>query len=370
MIYLDHHAAAPVPPGVQEAMSEASSIAWANPSSVHQAGRASHRLLETARDQIAAAIGATPADLVITGGGTEACNLGIRGLAEGRTRVVTTEVEHPAVAQTVRQLERTGGLEAIRLSARDGQAPAPEELASHLGPSTLVAIQWVNHETGLRFPVEDYATACQEHGAGLFVDATQALGKVSIDVESLGADAVALAAHKVGGPAGSGACWIRRGVELSLVTGGGAQERGRRPGTPDVASAVGFGAAAALTAHRLERQEAIGALRNRIELQLVELGGVPNRSEPRVATVCNLSFRDWKGAVLVAALDVEGVCVSAGAACSSGLQAPSEILLATYPDAQWRAGSAVRISLGIETTDEDIDQALLAFRRVLARGPQ
>ena len=232
---------------------------------------------------------------------------------------------------------------------------------------TAVAVQWINHETGTLFPIEDYAQVCQEAGATLFVDATQALGKLAIDVERLGASAVAVAGQKIGAPAGAGACWVRRGLEVEPVLDGGEQERGRSPGTPDALSMVGFGAACGTLAARLAAQPAIAALRDGLEGALLEAGAVRNGEGPRAATASNLSFEGWEGAVLVAALDLEGVCVSTGAACSSGLQEPSAVIRAMYPDAQWRAGSAVRISLGIETTRADIDRALGTFRRVLAR---
>ncbi|MGB8329111.1 MAG: cysteine desulfurase family protein [Polyangiales bacterium] len=367
MIYLDHHAAAPLPDAVRRAMQEAADSAWANPSSTHAAGRASRRLLEASRQDIAGSIGANPADLVLTGGGTEACNLGIRGLAAGRRRIVTSQVEHPAVAESVRRLEREGR-QVISLGVVEGRPPSPEELASHLGPDTLVAIQWVNHETGTVFPVAGYAQACRQSQARLFIDATQALGKLPVDVSTLQADAMAIAAQKIGGPAGAGACWVRRGNALEPVLDGGSQERGRRPGTPDTLSMVGFGASCRLVPDRLAQQARLAALRDRLESTLIALGGLANAGTPRTGTVANLSFRGWQGPVLAAALDVEGICISTGAACSSGLQEPSAVIRAMYPDAQWRAGSAVRISLGIENTEQDIETTSHAFQRVLARA--
>jgi cysteine desulfurase len=366
VIYLDHHAAAPTPDAVRRAMAEAAPAAWANPSSTHAAGRASRQLLEAARQDVAQSIGAGAADIVLTAGGTEANNLGIRGLANGCGRVVTTETEHPAVAESVRRLEKSG-FDVIRLQVLGGEPPSAEELGQQLGPNTLVAIQWVNHETGTVFPVQRYAQVCREHRARLFVDGTQALGKLPIDAEALGADAIALAAQKIGGPAGAGACWLRRGLDVEPVLDGGSQERGRRPGTPDTLSMVGFGAACRLTETRLEQQPRLAELRDRIEATLVDLGGVRNGVAPRTGTVSNLSFRDWQGPLLTAALDLEGVCVSTGAACSSGLQEPSAVIRAMYPDEQWRAGSAVRISLGMETTAQDIELASVVFERVLTR---
>jgi len=367
VIYLDHHAAAPTPDAVRQAMQEAATVAWANPSSTHAAGRASHQLLEAARRDVAKSIGAAPADIVLTGGGTEACNIGVRGLAAGRDRIVTSEVEHPAVAQSVQRLQNEGRA-LVALEVLEGQPPSPDQLAAHLGPATLVAIQWVNHETGTVFPIREYAEACRAHQARLFVDATQAVGKLPVDVETLGADAIAIAAQKIGGPAGAGACWVRRGLDVEPVLDGGSQERGRRPGTPDTLSMVGFGAACRLIAARLAEQPRVTELRDRIEAALTKLGGVLNGGAPRTGTVTNLSFPGWQGPVLAAALDVEGICLSTGAACSSGLQEPSAVIRAMYPDEQWRAGSALRISLGIETTPQDIGTALLAFQQVLGRS--
>ena len=251
MIYLDHHAAAPLPEAVRQAMLEAAPVAWANPSSTHGAGRASRKLLEAAREAVADAMGAAPADLVLTGGGTEACNLGARAVARGRKRIVTTSVEHPAVARSVDRLEREGSA-VVRLDVPRGRAPSADSLAGHLNKETAVALQWINHETGTLFPVEQYARACKDAGARLFIDATQALGKLAVDVESLGADAVAVAGQKIGAPAGAGACWVRRGLPVEPVLDGGAQERGRRPGTPDTLSMVGFGAACGTLGARLE----------------------------------------------------------------------------------------------------------------------
>ena len=356
-----------MPEAVRSAMRDAAKVAWANPSSAHAAGRASRQLLEQAREAVADAIGGRAADVVLTGGGTEACNLGIRGLAKGRTRALTSEVEHPAVTASIRRLEREGR-SVITLRVSRGRPPSVDELVPHLGPDTLVAIQWVNHETGTLFPIQQYAEACRLTGSRLFVDATQALGKVDIDVSGLGADAIAIAGQKVGGPAGAGACWVRRGLDLEPVLDGGPQERGRRPGTPDTLSMVGFGAACRGIAERLAGQGRVAELRDQLEAKLIELGGLLNAGAPRTGSVSNLSFRGWESPLLVAALDLEGVCISAGAACSSGLQEPSAVLRAMYPDEQWRAGSAVRISLGIDTTAKEIESALHAFRRVLARA--
>jgi cysteine desulfurase len=372
VLYLDHHAATPLCAGARAAMDAARELGWANPSSVHAAGRAARALLERARRQVAAALGAAPADVVMTSGGSEACNLGVRGLPAFRAgHVVSTEIEHPAVLRALESLSDFGPISITRLAIPGGVAPSPAELQHVLRPETrLCAIQWVNHETGTLLPIAQYAEVCRAAGVPLFVDATQAAGKLAIDVELLGADMVAIASHKLGGPAGAGALWVRRGLELRSLIAGGGQERGRRAGSPDVVSIVGFGAACEALPARIEAQPRLRALRDRIEVELRRLHAAINGAGgDRVATVTNASFKGWSGAELCAALDVEGVCAASGAACSSGLSEPSPVLLSMYPGADgWRAGAALRLSFGPETTENMIEIAMNAIRRVVPRA--
>jgi cysteine desulfurase len=251
-----------------------------------------------------------------------------------------------------------------------GIAPDTDALDTAITSDTAgCAIQWVNHETAVLLPVEHYAQACRKRGVPLLIDATQATGRLPIDVESLDADFIAIASHKIGGPAGAGALWVRRGRALEPQVRGGAQERGRRAGTPDVLSMVGFGSACAALADRLAAQPRCLLLRQRTERGLVELGFELNGSEgERTASAVSASLPGARGEELVAALDLEGVCVSSGAACSSGLSAPSPVLLAMHPEQPSRASSALRFSFGPETRESDIDFALDALRRVLARA--
>lgn len=366
MIYLDHHAATPVVAAAERAMRDAQPRAWANPSSVHAAGRASRALLEGAREQVASALGAKAADVVLTGGGTEACNLGIHGLvrrpgSSGQTTL--TALEHPAV----RVAAEAAGRVTLLASAVDAW-PSAEHVAAALQPGDVLAIQWVNHETGVVLPVHTWAERAKERGASVFVDATQALGKLPVDLRDSPFDAVAFAGQKVGGPAGTGALWVRRDAKLAALLGGGGQERGRRPGTPNVLGHVGFGAAcAALTLDSAE-QLAMGALRDRLEAHALSLGGVINGAPlRRVPSVTQVAFQGQRADVLVAALDVEGVCVSAGAACSSGLTEPIQAVLALHPSEPWRATSSVRFSLSPSTPANEVEQAMAALTRVLAR---
>jgi cysteine desulfurase len=373
VIYLDHHAATPLSPEVREAMARAHEQAWGNPESVHAQGRAARALREAARHELAEALGAKPADLVLAGSGTEALNLAVLGLARGApigAFVVVSAVEHPAVLAAARQLER----EEFSLCALPVPAGAPfgadrlrQQLAA--GASACVAVQWVNHETGTIFPVAEYAAVCRDAGVPLVIDACQAFGRLPIDVSGLGAAALVVSAAKIGGPAGVSALWHARGRALSPVLYGGQQERGFRPGSADVAALAGFGAAARMVDQRLRAMPRLAGQRDRIERAACALGGVVNAAEgARVASVSNVSFPGWRGDVLVAALDVEGLCVSAGAACSSGLGAPSPVLQAMYPDEPWRAESALRFSLGPETTDEEVEGAIEILTRVVPRG--
>ncbi len=369
MIYLDHHAATPISEAALGAMREARAESWANPSSAHRAGRASRAHLERARRRVASVISAAPADIILTAGGTEACNLGIRGLRVGTALALSTSLEHPASGNALDASDAP----LRRFECPGGCPPSARELAAWLDEAeapSLVSIQWVNHETGVVFPVAAYGRVCAERGAHLFVDATQALGKVEIDVDALpGLSAMAFASHKIGGPAGAGALWLRRGVDISPTTHGGSQERGRRAGTPDVLAQVGFGAACADVPTRLSQMKRIASLRSRLEVVMVELGFVINGVDhERVATAVDGSLRGWRGEVLSAALDLEGVCASSGAACSSGLAGGSAVVAAMYPEESWRAASSLRFSLGPETRSEEVETAAAILRRVVKRG--
>jgi cysteine desulfurase len=367
VIYLDHHAATPPAPGVSEAVASAQASAWANPSSVHAAGRAARALLEGTRREVASALGARAADVVLTGGATEACNLALRGIAQARPgRVITSAVEHPAVRETCRKLAEAGH-ELVELEVPRGIPFGTEQLAEALaGGAALVAVQWVNHETGAVLPIERYAEVCAAAGVPLVVDACQALGKLAISGDKIAA--LIVAAAKIGGPAGAAALLLDRGVEVSPWIHGGAQERGRRPGTQDVASHAGFGAALRELPGRLAAMPRLASLRDRLEEACIALGAVVNGEGPRVATVTNVSFRGWRGDQLVAALDLEGLCASSGAACSSGVGEASPVLLAMYAAERWRAESALRLSLGPEVTASDVDEAIAVLRRVVPRG--
>ena len=263
------------------------------------------------------------------------------------------------------------GLRMSWLEVPEGVPPDAQAFAKLLEPGStaLVAVQAVNHETGTLLPVAEYAAACRAAGALCFVDATQALGKVPLDVASLGADLIALASHKIGGPAGAGALWVRRGVVLGSRQYGGGQERGRRAGTPDVLAQVGFAAACGLLAERLAAQPRIAQLRDQLQTALTAARAIVNAGAgPRVATACNMYFPGMRADTLSAALDLEGLAVSAGAACSSGKSEPSPVLLAMYAGEPARASASLRFSFGPQTTEIDVKYGLDSVLRVAARG--
>lgn len=366
-IYLDYAAGAPLLLEAREAMVEATAH-WANPSSAHALGRASRAICEQARVHVAGSIGAKAADIIFVSGGTEACNLGIDGLMNSSHRIVTTAIEHPAVDEVLKDAE-SRGVEMVRLPCAGGQPPTIDAFAQAIRSADLAVVQWVNHETGVVLPVEAYAAVCAERRVPLFVDAIAAHGRVPIDVDRLNASALALSGFKIGGPAGVGALWVRRGIDLAPQLRGGQQERGRRAGTPSPVAIAGYGAAARLLDARWDSADALAELGARLEQGLVALGAKINGAGgERVGTIVNASFVGWRSASLVAALDLEGICVSAGPACSSGVESPSVTISEMHSNEPERAASALRFSLGPSTTRESIDRSLHVLQRILPRN--
>jgi len=359
-------------------MSRALASAWGNPASVHGPGRRARAHVDAAREAVAGLTGLSARDVVLTSGGTEANNLallhafpsGVRGGA-----LVTSRIEHPSVVRVAEQLAGEGVVVVWAEPDPSGVVtPAAVEAAmdraAAQAPLKLCTLQAVNHETGVVQPIAEVAERVHRRGALLHVDAVQAAGRLGPEAWA-GADLVSVAAHKIRGPKGIGALVTRPGVRLRPVLLGGAQERGLRPGTQDPAAAAGFAAAAACAATTAPRYAALAPLRDRLERELVALGrsaGAPperNGEAPRAPHVTNLSWPGWRGDELCAALDLEGVAVSSGSACSAGTAEASPVLRAMLGEA--RAASAVRVSLGEETTADEIDEALRRWARVLAR---
>ncbi|MBX7192637.1 MAG: aminotransferase class V-fold PLP-dependent enzyme [Sandaracinaceae bacterium] len=377
-VYLDHHAATPLWPTVRAAIARAHDEAWGNVSSAHQEGRAARATLEQARRAVAQALSVSAVDVVLTAGGTEAVNLGVLGAAGGAAGeaadlvVITSALEHPAVAQSVEALAARGARRVVLPLHEERGRDALRELVAQ--PSLrskrwIVALQAASHETGTCLDLPEIV-AIAPPSALVVIDACQAVGKLPASRWARPEWLVGIAGAKIGATAGTGALHVPRGVALAARQLGGAQERGRRAGTPEVASHAGLAAACDALPSRLASMSRVAVLRDRLETALIARGGVVNGAHTeRVASVTNVSFRGWRKTTLVAALDLEGLSVSAGAACSSGLEEPSRAITALHPDEPWRAESCVRASLGPETTDDDVERAIAAFERVLARTP-
>ena len=365
--YLDWNATTPPHPEVLAAMARAAEIAWANPSSIHADGRAARAVIEDARAAVAMLAGTDPRDVVFTSGGTEANNLALRSLVPPGGALLTSRLEHPSVTRVAEALAREG--RTVRWIAVDPAGVLDlADLEAGLTKGALVTVQAVNHETGIIQPVAEVVALAKAAGARVHVDAIQGWGKIDVPA---GWDTAAIAPHKLRGPKGIGALATRPGVRIDPVLLGGAQEKGIRPGTTDAALAAGFGVAASRARTGPERWAALAVLRDRLETNLLALapsGGPAQRvGDParRVPHVANLVWPGWIGAELVAALDLEGLSVSSGSACSAGTVEPSPVLAAMIGLAEATRG--VRLSLGDTTTGEDIDHAVAAFARVLAR---
>jgi cysteine desulfurase len=375
-IYLDHNATSPLRPEARDAM-----LPWlagrpANPSSVHRFGHSARMAVETARAQVAALMGADPEMVVLTGGGTEANNLAIYGAAlrpgASGQRIVTSAIEHPSVLQVCAALEARG-FDVARVRPDRRGAVDPEAILDAAGPGTvLVSLMLANNETGVLQEVGDLARALRPRGIPLHTDAVQATGRIPVDVEHLGVDLLSIAAHKLGGPLGAGALFVRRGLVLEAHLRGGGQEMNRRPGTENVAAIAGFGAAArAAAADRPLAAARLGGLRDRLERAIVEAGigaAVNGGGAPRLPNTSSLAFEGATGEGLVIGLDLEGYAVSAGSACSAGTIRRSHVLDAMgLGDA---AGCSIRVSFGPENTEADADGLVEAIRRVLERARQ
>lgn len=360
--YLDHNATTPVRPEAAIAVAEALARGG-NPSSVHRFGRLARRVVEEARASVAALVGADPAGVAFTSGGTEANNLALGGT--GRECVLVSAVEHASVR------EARDGITLVPVDD-DGivRLDALAALLSGDARPALVSVMWANNETGAIQPVAEIAALAHAHGALLHCDAVQAAGRVPVDMEAAGIDLLTLSAHKLGGPPGAGALVLRDGVDVASVLRGGGQERGRRAGTENVPAIAGFGVAAAFALQRLAAEAArLAALRDRLEDEVrmrVPAATIHAANVVRLPNTSCIGLPGLRGEVQVVSLDLAGVAVSAGAACSSGKVAPSHVLAAMGRDAT-AAAEAIRVSLGWTTGEADIDRFLEAWTALAAR---
>ncbi len=369
--YLDWNATTPPLAEVVEAMARAARQAWGNPASVHAFGREARKLVEQARDAVATLAKCDARDVLLTSGGTEANNLALRSAfaGEGRRVLVTSRLEHPSVAKVAEALEREGRAVVRWVGVRPDGTVDLEDLARACAPgdARLVAIQAVNPETGVIQPTREVIALARAAGARVHVDAVQAFGRLDDVVEE--ADTRSLAAHKIRGPKGIGALVARPGLAVVPLLLGGSQERGLRPGTVDPVGAAGLAVAARHALSSAPRWGSRSGLRDRLELGLGRLaprGRVNGAGAVRAPHVTSFAFPGWDSSELVAAFDLEGVAVSGGSACSAGTPDLSAVLRAMGDEEA--AGSSVRFSLGEDSTEEDVDVALAAAGRILARA--
>lgn len=376
-VYFDYNATTPVLPEVAEAVARATCDLFGNPSSVHHHGQQAKAALDDARSAIATLIGAEPTEIVLTGGGTEADNLAIRGVAEvidlasgsagtvggssARRHLVASAIEHEAVLNTLKALARRGWRTTLVPVDASGLV-APEALRAALADDTaLVSVMHANNEIGTVQPIAELAAVAHERGALFHTDAVQSAGKVPIDVRQLGVDLLALSAHKFNGPKGAGALWIRRGTRLLPILTGGKHERNRRAGTENVAALVGMGVAAGAARIALSSESVrLAALRDRLEagiLRRIDGTAVNGARDSRVPNTTNISFDRIEAESLLIALDLEGVSVSTGSACSSGTLEPSHVLRAMGLPTH-RTQNSLRFSLGHFSTETEVDRVL------------
>ena len=361
-IYLDHNATTPLDPRVLEAMLPVLREGFGNPSSLHWFGQQARAAVDIAREQVASLIGASPGEIVFTASGTEADNTALRGSAaaarEPRRKIVTTTIEHHAVMNTAKALAEEGvPVESVRAGA-GGVVDLDDLRAKADARTALVAMMLANNETGIVEPVAEAVRVAREQGALVHCDAVQAVGKITVDVRALDVDTLALSAHKIYGPKGVGALYVKRGTRLKAFVRGGSQERNRRAGTENVAGIVGLGRAAELAREEMAGEAArLAGLRDRLEARLLALpGALRNGEGPRVPNTTNLSFAEVEAESLVMALDMAGLAVSTGAACAAGAVEPSHVLRAMGLPLE-RVQASLRFSLGRTTTAEQVDRA-------------
>lgn len=375
-IYLDHAATTPVRPEVVEAMAPFYGPRFGNPSSTHRWGREARAALDEARERVARCLGAAPDEVCFTSGGTEADNLAVLGgwrvlRTKGKTSVVSSPTEHKAVLQAVHQAAKEGAEERLLKVEANGRVSMDDARARIDATTALVSVMWVNNETGVIQPIDELAALTKAAGALFHTDAVQAFGKVEVDAKRTPFDFVSVSGHKFGAPKGIGAFYIRRGTPLEPLFFGGSQDRGRRPGTENVAAAFGLAVAMELAlAEREAHWASLEAMRDRLEAALVARvpdAMVHGRGAPRAPHILNVSVPGTDSESLLMALDLQGVAASSGSACQSGSITPSHVLSAMGVRAEL-ANAAVRLSLGALTTEPDIERVAELFPALIAKA--
>ena len=373
-IYLDHNATTPVDSTVVDTVSNVLRDCYGNASSVHTFGQSAKALLDDARASVAALLGAQPAEIVFTGGGTESDNIAIRGAAgvsspNGRRHLITSTIEHEAVLNTIKDLTRHGWT-ATYLPAGASGIVNPSDLETAITDQTaLVSVMHANNEIGTLQPITELASIAHAHGALFHTDAVQTAGKYHLSTSELGVDLLSISGHKFNGPKGVGALWVRRGTRLTSSLTGGRQERNRRAGTENVAGIAGLGVAAQVAADKLNGETSrLGRLRDRLESEILcnVSGAELNGTGQRVSNTTNISFDGIEAEALLIALDLEGIAVSTGSACSSGTLEPSHVLRAMGFSPQ-RAQSSIRFSLGLGNTEEHVTRVVASLPPIVSK---
>lgn len=374
-IYLDHNATTPLHPAATERMTAALREEFGNPSSLHHFGQRAKAAIDEARTAVATLIGADPSEVVFTSGGTESDNFAIRGAAEaleqtGRRHVIATAIEHEAVLNTLKALARRGWRTTLLPVDKTGIV-SPDALRSALDEQTaIVSLMHANNEIGTIQPVAELARLAHERGALFHTDAVQSAAKIPVDVKAMGVDLLSLSGHKFYGPKGVGALWIRRGTRLLPLMTGGKQERSRRSGTENVPGIIGMGVAAEDARAKLTTEgHRLAALRDRLEegiLRAVPGTDVNGVRTLRVPNTTNISFDRVEAESLLIALDLEGIAVSTGSACSSGTLEPSHVLKAMgFPP--HRTQNSIRFSLGAGNTEADVDHVISVLPAIVEK---
>jgi len=374
-VYFDYNATTPLAPEVIDAVARASRDIFGNASSVHHFGQQAKAAMDDARSAVAALIHGDPSEIVFTSGGTEADNFAIRGVADaleptGRRHLIASAIEHEAVLNTLKALTRRGWRTTL-LAVDESGIVSPDRLRDALADDTaLVSVMHANNEIGTIQPIAELATIAHARGALLHTDAVQSVGKIPVDARALGADLLSLSAHKFNGPKGAGALWIKRGTRMQPMVTGGKHERNRRAGTENVPAIAGLGVAAQLAAGK-RAAEAVraAALRDRLEegiLRTVPGTAVNGARESRVPNTTNISFDRVEAESLLIALDLEGIAVSTGSACSSGTLEPSHVLRAMGLPTH-RTQNSLRFSLGMFSTDAEVDRVIEVLPRLVEK---
>ncbi|HKM46660.1 MAG TPA: cysteine desulfurase family protein [Terriglobales bacterium] len=369
-VYLDNNATTPVLPEVMEAMQPYFGEHFGNASSIHHHGQETRAAVERARESVAKLLGCRPSDIVFTSGGTEADNLAIFGLVRPGDHVITSTIEHHAVLNACKHLAANG--REVTYIPVDGRGLVdPADVKRALRPNTkLITVMLANNETGVLQPVAEIGKIAAEADVYFHTDAVQAAGKIPVDVNQIGCDLLTISGHKLHGPQGVGALYVRKGTQIEPMQYGGSHERSRRAGTENVPGIVGLGKAAELAQAGFKSgdDQTMSTLRRRLERELlkIEATGVNGEGTPRIPNTTNIYFDGIEGEALVIALDLKELAVSTGAACSSGAIEPSHVLIAMGVSRD-RAKASIRFSLGKQNTAEDVDFALDLIPETVAR---